>query len=151
MLKVYLASRFSRGPELNQYRLQLNNAGIETTSRWLNGGHLWEGTDDDQLPQAVGAQFAQEDLDDLLAADVLVAFTEPPRSGPSRGGRHVEFGVALAAGLQIVIVGHRENVFYCLPSLILTSDWPSAFDLLQREHSAPGALGRVQDVIGAWS
>ena len=33
----------------------------------------------------------------------------------ARGGRHVEFGLALAAGKRLCIVGPRENIFHFLP------------------------------------
>ncbi len=134
-LSVYLAARFSRAPELNRYVTELAEAGITVTSRWLRGGHEWEGTDDDALPHPVGARFAREDIEDIRAADVVVAFTEVPRSGPGRGGRHVEAGIAIGltlAGISkpLIIVGHRENVFYCLPELIYCATWDEAFHLL---------------------
>ena len=31
---------------------------------------------------------------------------------PTRGGRHVEWGIALALGLELYVVGPRENLFY---------------------------------------
>ena len=63
-------------------------------------------------------KFATDDLEDVLAAEVLMAFTEEPRSGNSRGGRHVELGIALGTGRhRIVIVGPRENVFCWLPQV----------------------------------
>lgn len=125
-MKVYLASRFSRGPELLGYRADLERHGIEVTSRWLLGGHEWEGTDDDALPVSVGARFAYEDLEDLDAADVVVCFTEEPRSGPTRGGRHVEFGYALATRKDLLVVGPRENVFYCVEEVRHRETWEEA-------------------------
>jgi nucleoside 2-deoxyribosyltransferase len=130
-MNVYLASRFSRLRELNGYSADLAAKGIACTSRWLLGGHEWEGTDDDALPQEVGANFAFEDLTDIEEADVFVCFTEPPRSGPSRGGRHCEYGYALAAEKLIIVVGHRENVFYCVPLVHFVETWPEALDLIE--------------------
>ena len=130
MMNVYLAGRFSRLPELVQYADQLESLGIHCTSRWLRGGHEWVGTSDDDIPVDRLAQFAQEDLDDLNAADVLVCFTESPRTGPARGGRHVEMGYALAKGKAIVVVGHYENVFYCLPHLWYVEGWDHALQFL---------------------
>jgi len=48
---------------------------------------------------------------------VLLFFSEPPDSHSKRGGRHVEFGLALAWGKRLMIVGPRENVFHCLPQV----------------------------------
>lgn len=126
-MRVYLASRFSRLPELLEYKRQLEEVGIEVTSRWLLGGHEWSGTDDDALPCFAAARFAAEDLADIEAAEFIVCFTEAPRSGPSRGGRHVEMGFALASAKPIIVVGHRENVFCCLPEIEFASTWEEAY------------------------
>ncbi|HWV36402.1 MAG TPA: hypothetical protein VNZ55_12270, partial [Thermomicrobiales bacterium] len=91
-MKVYLAGRFSRLPELVSYADVLEANGVTVTSRWLRGGHEWIGTPDEEIPVDRLAQFAQDDIDDLMAADIVVCYTESPRSGPARGGRHVEFG-----------------------------------------------------------
>lgn len=64
--------------------------------------------------------------DDLLTADCVVSFTEAPRSSNSRGGRHVEHGMAVALGKRIVVVGHRENVFHCLPEVEFFQAWQDA-------------------------
>lgn len=129
-MKVYLASRFSRAPEMVGCKAELAAHGIAVTSRWFLGGHEWVGTDDDALPVAVGARFAKDDLEDIQAADLIVCFTEAPRSGPSRGGRHVEMGYALGVGLPILVCGPLENVFYCLPEVHAAPDWASALRFL---------------------
>lgn len=112
MRSVYLAARYSRRLELCGYAAHLEALGHTVTSRWLLGNHQAE---NDELHRGAAAErFAREDLADLAAAAVVVAFTEPPRTSTSRGGRHVEFGYALALGKPICIVGPRENVFGCL-------------------------------------
>lgn len=136
VLRVYFAGRFSRLPELLDHKHALEAAGAEAgapiivTSRWLLGGHEWVGVADEQIPLDEAARFAREDLDDLDAADVLVCFTEPPRTGPARGGRHVEAGYALHARKPILVVGHVENVFYALPLVIRFTAWAEAEDWL---------------------
>ena len=125
-MKVYLAARFSRLPELLVCAAELEAIGITVTSRWIRGGHEWVGTDDDVIPVDDLARFAREDLEDIEAADLIVCFTEAPRSGPARGGRHVEMGYALARGIPILTVGYRENVFYCLPEISFVLDWNDA-------------------------
>lgn len=142
-MKVYLASRFSRGAELLVYKADLERHDIEVTSRWLLGGHEWVGTDDDAPPINVGRQFAYEDLADLTAADVVVCFTEQSRSGPSRGGRHVEFGYALASRQEVLVVGPRENVFYCLDEVRHHETWESALTQLALWCGFPQPLPAV--------
>lgn len=50
-------------------------------------------------------------------------FSEPPDSHSKRGGRHVEFGMALAWGLRLIVIGQRENVFHCLPQVERYDTW----------------------------
>lgn len=129
-MRVYLASRFSRLPELLAHKAELEEHGIQITSRWLLGGHEWVGTSDEEIPVARNHIFATEDLEDITNADVVVCFTESARSGPARGGRHFEAGYAYAIGKPIVVVGYRENVFYCLASMCFAEDWDHALQLL---------------------
>lgn len=143
-LKVYLAARYSRHPEMQAYATVLREAGDEITSRWINGSHqVLDG-------QLIGTEleasvesgnhgtvsqrmrFATEDWNDLTSADIVINFTEQPRSANSRGGRHVEFGAALALGLRCIIVGPRENVFHCLPEVEQFDTWSDAYDALPR-------------------
>jgi hypothetical protein len=129
---LYFAARFSRLPELIEYKHEIEalapalEAEVTVNSRWLLGGHEWVGTPDEEIPVEHNAGFAQDDIDDLMAADLIVCFTESPRSGPARGGRHVEMGYALAKGKPILTVGHRENVFYCLPDVAFVPTWGQA-------------------------
>jgi Holliday junction resolvase RusA-like endonuclease len=94
-MKIYLAARYSRIGEMNQVAAVLRTLGHVITSRWINGGHCMPdcavGTPDEV---AIRQRFAAEDLDDLRAAGCLISFTEEPRCA-TRGGRHVEFGVAI--------------------------------------------------------
>lgn len=122
---VYLAARYSRRLELCGYREKLRMAGIDVTSRWLNGSHQLDnagrpvgGDGGERMFEDGSAQadhlrdkFATDDFDDVIAARTLVAFTEEPRSGNSRGGRHVELGIALGTGKRVIVIGPRENVF----------------------------------------
>jgi hypothetical protein len=41
---------------------------------------------------------ARQDCEDLMAADAVITFTEIPNTILATGGRHVEFGLALAQG-----------------------------------------------------
>lgn len=125
MQMIYLAARFSRRPELREFRDQLAAAGHTVVARWLDGHEI-----DPDLPdsekEAKQARNAREDLDDILASDVIVSFTEAPGSPYSRGGRHFETGFGLACGKRTVIVGHRENLFCYLPQIEFFRDWESA-------------------------
>lgn len=125
--KAYLAGRFSRLPELVSIADELEATTLITvTSRWLRGGHEWVGTPDEAIPVERNAVFAQDDFDDIDAADLIVCFTEPARSAPARGGRHVEAGYALAKRMPMIVVGPVENIFYCLPEITRVESWSEA-------------------------
>ena len=113
MTKFYLAARYSRRAEMVRYSVELlDRGGHEVTSRWIEGAHRipkGRGVDEDEA-----RRFALEDLADIDAADVVLCFTEEAGTPHTRGGRHVEFGYALARGKRCYCIGPCENVFYWL-------------------------------------
>lgn len=144
---IYLASRYSRREELAAYRDQLSQLGFLVQARWLDGGHqisdagapigesgeaLVEGDEGGTSLEAavLRSKFAQDDWDDVNAAEIVISFTEPPRSRANRGGRHVEFGIALARGVRVIVVGYRENIFHWLPRVEFRRTWEEALGLL---------------------
>jgi hypothetical protein len=147
-VRIYLAARYSRREELCQYRAELEELGHAITSRWLNGSHqidkhvtpigdhgekLVEGDSGESSAQvdALRAHFATEDCADVASAGVVISFTEPPRSAlGNRGGRHVEFGMAIALHKRLIVIGHRENLFHYLPQVEFYPDWPSCIKVI---------------------
>lgn len=153
-MNIYLAARYSRREELCEYRDQLIKIGHNVQARWLNGEHqlandgtpigengeaLVEGTlrsgeklsEHEQSEHAarLRQQFAQDDWEDVNAAELVISFTEPPRSKANRGGRHVEYGIALARGVRVIVVGYRENIFHWLPQVEFCETWEQALAL----------------------
>ena len=130
-MRIYLAARYSRREELNDYKADLEAMGHVVTSRWLSGEHKWDGEgvehseNDDMLtvPPEIAQRFAMDDLEDIDVADALIAFTEVARTGPARGGRHVELGYALGRDLIVFAVGPVENVFVAHPSVTVFDRW----------------------------
>lgn len=155
-MNIYLAGRYSRRLELCGYREQLRARGHIVDAVWLNGEHqisdtgqpigehgeaLVEGKrDGEQLhpdeqterAAALRLKFAEDDLADVQACDLLIAFTEVPRTGGrNRGGRHVELGIAIGQGKRIMIVGPRENIFCWLPEIDQFDTWESCLATLK--------------------
>ncbi len=119
---VYLAGRFSRRDEFNGYAKTLRVAGFRVDARWLVENHEWYGEHDAAAIEAARG-FARDDLEDVARADAVLVFTEPPNpGGRNRGGRHVEFGIALGLGKDIYVVGSPENVFHNLDGLVNVPD-----------------------------
>ena len=118
--RIYLAARYSRRDEIQQYKKILEDEGFYVTSTWLEDvpEHEQDITDmaeaaDRSIPISV-RPLAETDVADVLRSDTLVFFSEPPVSTYARGGRHVEFGLALGLARRIIVVGPRENIFHTL-------------------------------------
>lgn len=152
-MRIYLASRYSRRVELCGYREQLQGLSHVVTSRWLNGAHqisdagkpigelgeaLVEGDDGATSVRAaeMRSRFALQDFQDVLTCDLLIAFTEPPRSNASRGGRHVELGLALGMMKRVFVVGHRENIFCWMEDVQFFPTWEECLARIQSEIKA---------------
>lgn len=122
--KIYLAGRYSRRAELAEYAKDLEKLGAEITSTWLKGLHEKE---EIEGPDELGlnrASWAKEDLYDIARSDALILFTNDT-SAAGRGGAHAEFGIALASGKNISIVGPRTHVFCYLPDVYWWPNWGS--------------------------
>jgi nucleoside 2-deoxyribosyltransferase len=116
-MKVYLASRYPRRKELSALVPLLKEHNISVTSRWLNET-LSPNTTLHEVSPAFCLETALIDLEDIDRADTIVFFSEDPLIGTPRGGRHVEFGYALAKGKRIIVLGGNENIFHFLPHII---------------------------------
>jgi nucleoside 2-deoxyribosyltransferase len=139
-MKIYLAARYSRREELVGYKARLEALGHEVTSRWLSGDHFIncqeQGDDGEYTPEycAMRERFAIEDFEDVVACDAVMSFTEPRDSTcPPRGGRHVEMGMGIALGKELIVVGYRENIFHWLPQVIFCEDFEKACFYLERD------------------
>jgi hypothetical protein len=125
-MKIYLAARYSRNLEMQGVRDILEALEHEITSRWIDchaGKYLTSFTPEhlNNDPEYCSA-LAQHDLEDLIAAEMVVSFTD--EKGGGKGGRHVEFGYALALGKRVLLVGPRENVFHTMPQVEHYVSWP---------------------------
>jgi len=103
-MKVYIAAPYSmRLFEATDIRTALVRAGHQVTSRWIVD------------PQGESSnRYALEDLDDVAAADVLLAYNPEGWMDRGTGGRHIEFGYALALDKRIIMIGPRVNIFHYL-------------------------------------
>lgn len=133
-MRIYLSARYERRLELCGYREQIEHRGHTVTSRWLKGApagieSLIESHDEDGAWYRIAS--AQEDMADIESSDLLIAFSEPPESDASRGGRHVEFGFALALNVPLWVVGPPENIFHWLTDVRVFPDVETALARLE--------------------
>ena len=130
-MRIYLAASYSRHKEMQGHAENLRRLGHNVTSTWIEGvnakydGLITSGTIDEK-----SEGFALADMSDLRSAEAMVFF-----SGQSmRGGRHVEFGVALERGMSIIVVGPRENVFHYLPEVVRVDDFDECLDVIGESY-----------------
>lgn len=138
-MHIYLMARYSRHLEMQAVAYALMDVGHQITSRWIWGAH--QASDAAIATRELGdfeRQLAHEDWMDLKAAECCIGFSEPLRT-PSRGGRHVELGLALAWGKRIIVVGGAEHVFHALPQIIHVADMAMLVWLLT-VHPVPRTL-----------
>jgi hypothetical protein len=114
----------------------LHALGHEVTSRWIDchaGKYLVSFTPEhlNNDPEYC-CGVAIHDLEDLRAADTVISFTD--EKGGGKGGRHVEFGVALALNKRLILVGPRENVFHTLPEIEHYPTWRSLAIVMAAER-----------------
>ena len=114
---VYTAARYSRKNELRSLVTVFNEHNITVRARWLDETHAPETTLHDVSP-AFCRETATIDMEDIDACDTFVFFSEDPTIGIPRGGRHVEFGYALARGKRLVVIGGPENIFHFLSQVV---------------------------------
>lgn len=120
-MKVYIAAMFGKRAQIRDYHARvLAEAGHEVTARWLT---------EDEPPGSEQAS-AVKDLADVARADAVVLVTNPVGTKYSGGGRHVEFGYALALGKVCITVGEHETIFQYLPQVTVCSTIGAAVDYL---------------------
>jgi nucleoside 2-deoxyribosyltransferase len=121
-MRVYLAAPYADRERMETIARRLQSKGIEITARWVFGNE--EGL--------TRPAIADMDLADVDACDTLVSFTFPRGTPSTGGGRHVEFGYALARGKTLVNIGHQENVFHhwwMVQTYPTLNDWLNTLEL----------------------
>lgn len=122
--RVYIAAPYPLRDFAVVFMHNLEAAGIAVTSRWLKV----------DSPEETAA-YAQEDLDDVEAADVLLVINPVGWENLGTGGRHVELGYALRMKKPIVVFGVRSNVFHQLPLVTVIDEHT---DLIGHLEAATG-------------
>lgn len=108
-MKAYIAAPWEFREQARQLGRLLTFRGITVMSRWLT-------VDDDGVPGA------QMDLDDIAASDILIALNPEGWGRLGTGGRHVEFGYALALKKPILLIGEPSNIFHSLVKAVDDSE-----------------------------
>jgi|SRR5579864_1666814 len=128
-MKVYLAAPYVRKDEITACAEELRAGGVEVTSTWLNEPHK-PTTQMHELTHEEHQVYAIQDVKDVRAAKLMVFFADPTGT-IVRGGRHVEFGIALERRMPIFVIGQQhENIFHHMPGVMHFDSWEKVRDLL---------------------
>jgi nucleoside 2-deoxyribosyltransferase len=115
-MKIYLAAQYSWRDQMKDHAKQLTEAGFVVTSSWLRERSPLNVDLNEESDRFLRGH-AENDLRDITEADIIISFTVSPVTLTKRGGRHVEFGIGLAQGKQMIVCGPKENIFHYLPEI----------------------------------
>lgn len=113
-MKIYLASMYSQRDQTREHAKTLRAAGHTVTSTWLRERAPLKCKTADFHDRWLRDR-AVVDLEDIDRADAILLFSVDGTKPTVRGGRHVEFGYAMATNKRLFVVGPRENIFHFLP------------------------------------
>lgn len=134
-MKIYLAAPYALRNALRAYADDLENRGHECTSSWLmeqkpiTSASVGNAASDDDTE---AQRHVDQDMNDVFNSDALVVVTwrQTALLDPfavayvNSGGRHVEFGMALAWRKQLVVWGpESENIFHRDNRVQLATSW----------------------------
>lgn len=122
MSKIYIASRFGRREEVQCLSDDLESLGYSLTGRWYRKDANTQVNYPKFSEEALrnNEKIALDDWDDILSCEIFITLTEDMSdlpAGAARGGRHCEFGLAIAHDKRIIVIGPREHIFHYLPDV----------------------------------
>lgn len=138
-MKIYIASHSqTRARELSEV-LEANGYGV--VSRWITCdpkfGHGVDAYSDDER-----RALTVMDEEDVRLADALVLIAEAAGQYVP-GGKHVETGMALALGREVIVMGRRENIFHWHPLVTLVRSTEEVLGTLDRIRGATNCPGQA--------
>lgn len=125
MNRVYIAALFEARGRLLPHAQELARYGYKVVSSWLNEDG---GTGDITESKERYVAIALRDVADLSTADFLILDTIDENV---RGGREVEWGLALTRPMLRYIVGPQRNIFHLLATRVF-ADWDEALRFFER-------------------
>lgn len=129
-MKIYLAARYERRALLRRWAKRLHQAGHIVVSSWLHRRvpRYWRTLT--WWWQECAPFAAACDIKDLQSAECLILYN-PAGERPS-AGRQIEFGIALASKIPILLIGERPSVFHHHPLVTPVRSFRAAEIVLRR-------------------
>ena len=129
-MRIFLAAQYPRRDELREHAKRLRELGVFVTSRWLVESAPLDGNMGDEQDGYYRAA-ALIDLADIDKSEAVIFFSEDPLVGVVCGGRHVEFGYAVALNKAVYVIGPKENVYHHLHGV---KHYDSLDELIEKEN-----------------
>jgi hypothetical protein len=105
---IYIAAKYGQIFEMQRVRDRLVQEGHVVTAQWIDGN-------ESSMSQEAAAVM---DMEDVKRADTVLSFSNPKGQLNTGGGRHVEFGLGLALGKRMLVVGPKgEHIFHHMPGV----------------------------------
>lgn len=125
MRKIYVAGKFEAQERLKHERNRIHREGAgRVIGTWLDEENANPSTADK-------LEYAERDYAEVSASDLLILDTADENN---RGGREVEFGIAIGRGIEVWVVGPKRNVFHEMAPHFLT--WDDVLDALLQWETA---------------
>lgn len=154
-MKFYIATR--RQENARPVRDAIEALGHTCTATWIDVtdyGKTKTPENDRDPQQRIDA--AAGCVHDVLTADVLISVSEPDGE-KVKGGKHAEFGMALAWGKQLIVMGDREHVFHWLPNVKVVKGLPELVayikemgDVLDKSPAAIANKRAMLNMMDMW-
>ena len=108
---IYIAARYSLKETVTFIAELLGGDGHNILSDWHEEHHAPDVKVQD-LSDKENRHVAYKDMLQVRGATAMVFLAEHPDTATVRGGRHVEFGIAVEREIPIFVLGPRENIFH---------------------------------------
>jgi len=141
MRSAYIAARFGRGEEALALAKQLEEMGYTITSTWyLPGQPTQVNSPTAEEEVEWNRRIAHKDASEIMNADTFITLSEDMNNlpqGAARGGRHAEFGIAIAQNARVALIGPREHIFHWLEEVNHWNTVEEFLDYLREINSMP--------------
>jgi len=122
---IYIASSLLNSERIIKLMTRFRDAGIDITYDWTRHAAVSNATDEEL------AWIGQQEMNGVIEAEALLLVH------PARNGSHVELGMALIAGIPVVILQEpdvqvEKKTFYYLKNVLKTTSEDEAFNAVMR-------------------
>jgi len=152
-LNIYIAAAWSRREEMKKLTKELERdiPDLIVNARWIKieppEKTFWQRTPRENT------RLAMEDQEDAVTSDVLIRFSDDLSAKMvsarlATGSRMVEMGMAIMAGVPVIVVGGKQNLFDCLPQVQHVKNVVSLKRVLRRIQKVDG--GAIRHISHRW-